>query len=439
MNVGRTLRMLGGSLVASLVIGALGTAAAEARPNKPGPVTGLQAQVTPGSLTYAVAATWNAVANATGYKATITKAGATLASKTVTSPAWSPTVTTTPGTATLSVKAVINHHQGRTSSISIALADVTAPNGTYSSVWDNDTGAATLTQDSLTDDSPTSQVTRSVDWGDGSPVEPWSGGTTLNHNYTLTPAQEVTFQPTVTLTDLANNPRTVDAAPIVFNDFVAPTGLFGVAPGTAWAKFTKVKVTQSALSDNRTATADIVRTVDWNDGSAVQTWTNGTTITHVYAAAGTVEPVVTAEDQAHNVSTFHLSAVTVNVDAVAPVVRLLLPKTHRHSVKAWTTLKGKATDTAGTGVKIVKLNAVEKRGTKWFGYRPATKTWVKAATKAKAFARSRAFRLTTGTRHLWSAHLAGLRKGTLVYKVSAVDMVNNASKTITHKATLTKP
>jgi len=337
------------------------------------------------------------------------------------------------------VKAVINHHQGRTSSISIALADVTAPNGTYSSVWDNDTGAATLTQDSLTDDSPTSQVTRSVDWGDGSPVEPWSGGTTLNHNYTLTPAQEVTFQPTVTLTDLANNPRTVDAAPIVFNDFVAPTGLFGVAPGTAWAKFTKVKVTQSALSDNRTATADIVRTVDWNDGSAVQTWNNGTTITHVYAAAGTVEPVVTAEDQAHNVSTFHLSAVTVNVDAVAPVVRLLLPKTHRHSVKAWTTLKGKATDTAGTGVKIVKLNAVEKRGTKWFGYRPATKTWVKAATKAKAFARSRAFRLTTGTRHLWSAHLAGLRKGTLVYKVSAVDMVNNASKTITHKATLTKP
>jgi hypothetical protein len=159
----------------------------------------------------------------------------------------------------------------------------------------------------------------------------------------------------------------------------------------------------------------------------------------VYAAAGTVEPVVTAEDQAHNVSTFHLSAVTVNVDAVAPVVRLLLPKTHRHSVKAWTTLKGKATDTAGTGVKIVKLNAVEKRGTKWFGYRPATKTWVKAGTKAKAFARSRAFRLTTGTRHLWSAHLAGLRKGTLVYKVSAVDMVNNASKTITHKATLTKP
>jgi hypothetical protein len=439
MSFARTFRILAGTAAAAVALSTVGATAAQARPVKPGGVTGLQAVVTPGNLTYGVDSSWNAVPNATGYQASLSKAGTTLATKTVTGTSWSTTLNTSPGTATLSVKAVIGRHKGRTSTLPVTLSDVTKPTGSFSTTWDNNTGAATLTQDSLTDDSPTSQVTRSVDWGDGSSTQPWTVGTTLNHTYALTPAQEVTFQPTVTLTDAASNTRTVDAHPVVFNDFVAPTGSFGVAPGTAWAKLTKVTITQSALSDNRTAAADIARTVDWNDGSAVQAWTAGTTITHVYAAGGTYSPVVTITDQATNAAQVATSAVTVNVDAVAPVVKLLLPRTHRHSVKAWSTLRGKATDTAGTGVKRVSLRAVEKRGTKWFGYRPATKTWVKSATKAGAFKNSRAFALTTAAHHRWSAHLAGLRKGTLVYRVSAVDRVRNASKPLTHKATLTKP
>jgi hypothetical protein len=35
--------------------------------------------------------------------------------------------------------------------------------------------------------------------------------------------------------------------------------------------------------------------------------------------------------------------------------------------------------------------------------------------------------------------LVGLRKGTLVYKVWAVDRVRNGSSPLTNKATLTKP
>jgi hypothetical protein len=354
----------------------------------------------------------------------------------MTGTSWSTTLNTTPGSATLSVKAVIGHHRGRTSTMSVTLADVTKPDGSFSSAWDNDTGVATISQDSLTDDSSVAQVTRTVDWNDGTSVQPWTTGTTLNHTYPLTAMRYV---PTVTLEDAAHNIRVVDASAVVINDLTAPTGSFSVAPATGWANLTKVTVSQSALHDNWSPADKITRSVDWGDGATTSNWSATGIIRHVYTTGGTFSPVVTITDEASNAAQVATSDVTVNVDAVAPVLKLLLPKTHLHSVKAWRTLKGKATDTAGTGVKNVSLRAVEKRGTTWFGYRPATRTWVKAATKAGALKRSRAFTLTTGAHHRWSAHLTGLRKGTLVYKVSAVDRVHNASKKLSHRASLTKP
>ena len=111
--------------------------------------------------------------------------------------------------------------------------------------------------------------------------------------------------------------------------------------------------------------------------------------------------------------------------------------TSRHSLTAWKTLRGKAVDT-GTGVKKVSLRAVEKRGSAWYGYNATTKKWLKASTQTKAFGRSKAFSLTTDAQDRWSATLAGLRKGTLVYKVRAKDRVGNKSKALTHQATLTR-
>ncbi|HEY2880674.1 PKD domain-containing protein [Nocardioides sp.] len=425
--------MLTGGIVLGLVVGAVGTTAAEAKPSKPGGVTGLAAQVTPGDLTYGVAATWNPVAKATSYRVAITRAGTTLASKTVTTPTWTPVLATTPGTVSLSVRAVIRHQPGKASTISVPLPDVTAPTGIYSSTWDNNTGIATLTQDSLTDDSPTSQVTRMVAWGDGTAAVAWTTGTTLKHTYPLTAARYV---PTVTLNDAADNGIVVAVPAVVINDAETPTGTFTAGPASAWAGLTRVRVTQTALADNWSPADKITRSVDWGDG-ATTPWTSGTTLTHVYRTGGTFTPAVTATDEAGNAAILESSAVVVNVDSVAPVVKLLLPKRHRHSVRAWKTLHGTATDTAGTGVKRVRLRVVEKRGGHWYGYRPATNSWVKAASKAKAFARGRGFSLTTNPRHRWAATLSRLTKGTLVYRVSAIDRVGNTSKLVTHTARLT--
>jgi hypothetical protein len=433
MNVASTFRMLAGGLAASLLIGAFGTSAAEAKPTKPGGVTHLTATATPAAAgTYSVASSWDPATGATKYRVAITKSGTTLASATITTTSWSPTITSSPGTASVAVTPVALHRRGATSQFSFPLADVTAPQGSYTSSW---TGAdATITEQSLSDDSGTAGITRTVDWGDGTTV-PWASGTTIDHHYGALGR----YTPTVTLKDTANNTNLVSVPAIVIGDTTAPTGAFSVAPGTAWAAFTAVTVTQTALHDDYSPDLNITRSVDWGDGAVTSNWTGAGTITHVYTTAGTFSPTVTLSDEAHNSSApLATSGVKVTVDSVAPVVKLLLP-TAKHSVTAWKTLKGRATDTAGTGVKRVSVRAVEKRGTAWYAYKAGTKTWVKAASKAKAFAKSRGLSLATTASHGWAGKLSGLREGTLVYKVKATDNVGNASAVVTHKATLTKP
>ena len=432
MLVPRMFRMSAAAVAALLAVGTLGATAAEAKPS-PAP-TGLAATVTAhGAGGYDIAASWHASPSATSYRVALTKGGATLSSSTVTTTSWSPTVTTTPGTASLSVRAVVGRKPGRTSTISVPLPDLTAPDGTFSSTWNNNTGAATITQESLSDNSPVSGITRTVDWNDGSGPKDWpTGTTTIGHTYPLT---EKRYVPTVTLTDAAHNVRVVDAPAVVINDDDAPTGTFTNGATTAWAAFSRVTVTQSDINDNWTPDDLITRSVDWGDGTSSD-WATGASTTHVYAAAGSYTPVVTITDEAHNVGTVPTSEVVVTADTVGPKVRLTLPKA-KHSVKAWKTLHGKATD-AQTGVKSVWLKAVEKRGGSWFGYNAVRHAWVKAATKAKAFSRGKAFTLATNARHRWAAKLSKLRKGTLVYKVRATDQVKNRSATVTHRASLSR-
>lgn len=432
-----TFRASAAVLAALLVTSVVGSAPAMAGkpPSKP---TGLAATVDahPGG-TYDVSASWAVSAQATSYRVTLTKGGQTLASQTVTTNAWAPTVTATPGTATLSVRAVRGRKAGKPATLAVPLPDVTAPSGTYSAVSNNSTGVATITQTSLSDDSGTGQVTRTVNWADGSPPQTWASGTTIGHTYTLTPAQEIRFPATVTLKDAANNTATVDVIPApVFNDHTPPTGAFSVSPTAAWSGLTTVVVTEQSMSDDRTPSAFITRLVTWGDGTTTD-WTGTGPAEHVYAEAGTHTPTVTLTDEAGNSSApLATQAVVVATDTVAPKVRIAKSKP-AHAVKAWRTLHGKATDTSGTGVDTVSVKAVEKRGSSWFGYQASTKRWVKTATKAKALKQAVAFSRATNAAHRWSATLRGLTKGTLVVQASATDLVANRSAVVTRTVRLT--
>ena len=116
------------------------------------------------------------------------------------------------------------------------------------------------------------------------------------------------------------------------------------------------------------------------------------------------------------------------------MVRLSLPKRRLTYVGTWKTLKGRATDTAGTGVARVEVKAVQKRGTAWYAFKPTTRTWVKTTTKARAFAKAGVRKVVPTTTGTWAAALPRLRKGTLVYKVVGVDRAANRSATVTHRS-----
>ncbi|HEX4686348.1 MAG TPA: hypothetical protein VH228_06175 [Nocardioides sp.] len=436
MYVARMLRMSAAAVAAVLAVGTIGATAAEAG-KPPAAPTGLSASVTPHQNgTYDVAASWNAVASATSYRVALTKGGTTLSTATVTATSWAPTVTATPGNASLSVRAVVGKRPGKTATLTVPLADVTPPTGAFHATWDNNTQVATITVTTPVADNSGGAVTAKVNWDseNSSSTESWNLASDITHTY---PPGAGRYVPVVTLTDSSSNSVDVPVNAVVIMDSEAPTGSFSVAPPTGWAAFTKVTVTQDGdLADNWSPADKISRSVDWGDGSASQTWTTGTTLSHRYATAGSYTPVVTITDEANNPSLVSTSEVVVTADTTRPVVKLTLPKA-KHSVRAWRTLRGTATD-GQTGVKSVWLKAVEKRGTAWYGYNRVTHAWVKSTTKAKAFSKAKAFALTTTATHVWSAKLVKLGKGTLVYKVRATDQVKNVSRTLTHTATLTK-
>lgn len=417
-----------------LAVSAAGPAVAKP-PVKPGPVTNLAMTLTKPADNFTVSASWTAATGATTYDVVLANAttGATLTSASVGTTTWTASVNLTGVTSVrLSVTGKAQR-SGPTATITQAVPDLNAPNGTFTTSWVERTG--TITQTSLTDDGPVNQITRTVNWGDGSLAEDWKNGATISHVY----AADGLYRPNVTLKDAKGNTRVVVIPAIVPGDKTAPTGKFPTGPSTVWAGVTTVNLTQTALSDNLSPAAFILRWVDWGDGSPVLPWTEGVTSTHVYAAAGSYTPKVVLKDEAGNTGVVAAEPVNVAADTVRPVVKVKAPKAGvADEVASWKRVYGTATDDKGTGVASVSVRAVEKRSTGWFFYKATTKTWAKAATKAKALKRAKPVAAKLDAKgDGWMARLAGLKKGSLVLKVTATDLAGNVSKPVVQKAQLT--
>ncbi|MFC4783336.1 Ig-like domain repeat protein [Nocardioides sp. MAHUQ-72] len=422
------------ALLLSVPVALTGQSAHAGPPVRPGKVTQLAVQVTKPAAAYRLATTWAASSNTTSYRVTATDpAGLVLDKDTVTSPSWLASVKSSAGTSVLvTVTPYHDNRRGRAARLSTKLPDLTAPTGSFSLSRSGST--ATVTQTALTDDvSAPADVTRVLDWGDGTAGQPWTSGTTADHVY----AGEGLWRPSVTLTDAAGNAAVVALGAVVVGDETAPTGSFSTAPGTAWATLDRVALSQLGIHDDFSADADIVRTVSWGDG-AVTPWASGTPAEHVYAAAGVFTPSIELVDEAGNHASVQATPVTVSRDSVGPVVKLRVPRTHRTSVGSWRFVEGRATD-AGTGVASVRVKAIQKRGTKWYAYRPATRTWVRAGTSRRAaWHTARPCLVTPTSAGAWKVRLAHLAKGSLVVKVGARDRVHNASAPLRHSQRLTR-
>ena len=413
-----------------LGVGTLGTSASAAPPVRPGPVADLTltAAAAPGGG-YTVTSSWTPATDATSYRIVLTSGGTAVASVVQTAPPWSATLVLAPNSQLqVTVTAVAGKRAGTPASVVYTLPDLAPPVGVFTVTTSG--MDATITQTSLSDDAtPAAQIKRTVSWGDGSAAQVWQTGVALAHNY----AALGRYVPTVTLTDNAGNAVTLTLKAAVFGDSTAPAANYASGPSSAFAAWTKVKLNQESLSDNYTPTTLVERTVSWGDGST-EAWKEGTTLTHVYAVAGTFTPTVVALDEAGNSSKTAADKITVTVDGDGPAVTVAKPRAAA-KVRSWRTVKGTAKD-AGVGVSDVRLAAIQKRGTAWFAYSATTKKWTKAGTKAKAWKKAVA---VAGTRDksAWKARLTGLRKGKLLLRASATDHLGNASKVASRAGTLT--
>ncbi len=420
---------------ATMAVG-LGFVAAEAAPPppKPGPVTGLQMTLTKPSDNFLVEATWNAASGATTYDVALSNAttGTPLAGNSVGVTSWSTSLSLAGVTQLRLTVKPKNKRPGPSASITQDVPDLDAPFGTYAVSWVDRTG--TITQTSLTDDGPVESITRTVDWGDATTPVDWPTGDTIDHLY----AADGLYRPTVTLQDGQGNSRVIALDPIVPGDVTAPSGSFTSSPLTAWRALTPVNVTQTSLSDDFSAAADVDRWVDWGDGGAPQSWVGTVSLAHIYATAGVYTPQVIVRDEAGNTTQIAAQAVTVKADTVAPVVKIMQPrKAIRDEVSAWKKVIGTSSDVNGTGVDTVSVRAIEKRATGWFFYKASAKTWVKAATKAKAWKRSKPAVVDPAASGAWTVRLAGLKKGKLFVRATATDVAGNVSQPVTRKAVLT--
>lgn len=434
-------RALVGAASIALALAAGITPAQAAPPLKPGKVTGLAATVAKPATAYQVASTWNPATNATSYQVKlVNSAGTVLDSSTTTGTAWTGRTTATFGSL---VKVLVTPfrgaRKGTAASISKTLPDLTAPTGAFTVTYDDTVSTTvTVTQTALADDlSAPADITREIDFGDGAGFQPYPSGAVAEHTYAATDARYV---PVVRLKDQADNSSTMTLAAVVIGDEEAPVGTYDVSTASAWANLSKVSISQTSLSDAPFSPNDkILREILWGDGTAKETWTSGAVATHVFATGGSFTPRVFLTDEAGNSSEVVGTAVTVTVDSVGPQVKLTLPTTALSSISRWTTLKGTATDGTGTGVKQVRVRAVQKRGTVWYAYKPATRSWVKAgATRAGAFTKAGLLTVMPSATGAWTGRLYQLRRGTLSYRAVALDQVGNRSKPVAHSQLLTR-
>jgi hypothetical protein len=89
-------------------------------------------------------------------------------------------------------------------------------------------------------------------------------------------------------------------------------------------------------------------------------------------------------------------------------------------------------------MRHVMVKAVEKRGTSWYAFKAATRTWVKAGlTKRAALKKATWVNAKPTATGAWAVRLGKLTKGTLVVQARAFDLRGNASTLVVKKASLT--
>ncbi|MEV6597427.1 hypothetical protein AB0M36_11255 [Actinoplanes sp. NPDC051346] len=304
--------------------------------------------------------------------------------------------------------------------------DKTPPVGSFTlgvtSLWIGQ--RVTLTQGDVTDETSTpEQISRVVNWGDGTSTTLRADKAPVRKQYTKVGR----FTITVTLKDAAGNSAEAKA-PTTNAVTVTSPGKFKLSKTTLWPgqRFTV------SISGVPSGTKEIQ--LHWGDGSTSKLPGKSQSITTFYPQnTGKAKLSATFVNGNGASSAVPVGTITVNNDRWKPVVKVNKPK-NSNRLKSWKYATGTVKD-KGAGVPYVFVLATRITGNKVYCFTPKKK-WKRVYNEAQF--RNCVPVAVKVSKGKWSLKLTGLKKGTLYVDTIARDWGGNLSKVASVKAKITR-
>jgi 5'-nucleotidase len=276
----------------------------------------------------------------------------------------------------------------------------------------------TLTESELVDGTPDSVAERTVDWGDGSPVQALAAGATkATHKYAAVGSYPVT----VKLSDAdGEGTATITNAPATVQVSTAIGGYkFAVASNWTWKGG---GATAKLLLSGVPATATRVW-VDWGDGKTSLLGPKTAATTHYYPV-GTHAAKVTLENAQGRTAPVTTRGYTVKVDTTKPTSTLTVPgKPTRAS--SWKTIQGTAKD-GQLGMDSVGVQLWKWTATKDYYFNFSSRKWVRYTPGKTKIPDAAVTWRGVDAKGVWRVPVPGLGKGyTIEVDYVAVDRAGN--------------
>jgi hypothetical protein len=301
--------------------------------------------------------------------------------------------------------------------------DTTAPTGNYKmslpSVWIGQ--RLTLTDLGVFDDvSASENVSRTVDWGDGSTtvLDPLAADPIGKRYYAAGQ-----FTVSVTLIDEAGNSSMATVANAVVT--TTKPGKFKISPTSVfnYQRFTL------AISSVPAGTTKI--NVAWGDGYGSSLAGKNQTIGKRYyvrsngtlVTSGTMTLTATFTNKNGATSAFVIGKVINRRDLTRPVIKFTRPK-NANRVSSWSTIRGTATD-SGSGILYNKIQILPTRvstSNRLYCYTPG-KRWLLTDDNFTGCAGT----FVTVSKGKWSMKLPGLAKGAVLVVGKTYDYSDNTT------------
>jgi hypothetical protein len=307
-----------------------------------------------------------------------------------------------------------------------ASAEGAAPTGAYvlntTAIWQQQ--EVLLTQTALADDvDADADVTREINWDDGTTETLPAGTDKLRHKYETVGTYEVS----VKLTDKDNNTAYAEVTGSNKVKVTTTPGTYKLdkTTGYVWVNrdngregAAKVTVSLAGIPSNTTR----VR-LNWGDGKYSTASRTQKTASWWYLR-GSYRITAELENSDGKSAARYVGVFKVIEDTLKPTIAIKTPK-NPTKASSWKTISGTSADKGLGAVVWVEVVVWQQRGTIWYYYNFSKKTWIKY--KGGNLPAAAVKGISNPPKGNWKVSVAGIKKGLLEVNCAAADDNGNWS------------